>query len=127
MLALLKLRAMGFSFHVDGDKVKYQFEGEGMPDSKQVAELLAELKVNKEAVMAYLREPEESTSVVWPGITVKIFRTRLDCMQVGHCRWMSNVNCWLAPVIKDSQLSGWCRERAKGGGKVGRTGSLSGR
>lgn len=62
-----------------------------------------------------LTAPGEMT--VWPGVVVKIYRTRSDCLAAGHCRWIANSDCLLAPVVKNDYLSGWCRERAKTKGK----------
>ena len=61
---------MGFTFFLEGEKLKYEFIGEGLPDNS-AASLFAEAKANREQVIAYLKgrtmSAEQAIKLAWGG------------------------------------------------------------
>jgi hypothetical protein len=57
LIAVQKLTAMGYRFQVEGDALRYEWQGTGKPDPGQVRPLLALVKEHKPEVLAYLSRP----------------------------------------------------------------------
>ncbi|MGA7562294.1 MAG: hypothetical protein WBW55_03720 [Desulfobaccales bacterium] len=57
VVAVQKLRAMGYDFELAGDRLRYQYHGPGEPDPAQVRPLLEVVKAHKPDVLAYLSKP----------------------------------------------------------------------
>jgi hypothetical protein len=90
----MKLSALGYRFEVAGEKVRWRFEGPGMPDPSQVRPLLAMVKERKPEVLAYLSRPIPPERV-------------LTCHECGHFR----------PAVNSpnpTQAWGHCRKRKRG-------------
>ena len=52
VVAVQKLRAMGYDFELAGDRLRYQYHGPGEPDPAQVRPLLEVVKAHKPDVLA---------------------------------------------------------------------------
>jgi len=70
MQAVRELERLGFRFTIAGEKLRYQYAGEGQPDPAKVRPLLEELKANKQEAIAYLwqrnihrTKPEQKTKI----------------------------------------------------------------
>jgi hypothetical protein len=55
--AVSKLSRLGFAFEVNGDRVRYRYQGPDIPDPAQVRPLLETVKAHKSDVLAYLSKP----------------------------------------------------------------------
>lgn len=53
-----KFHRLGYSLSLDGDNIRFKFTGNGVPLRGDVQPLLDFLRQNKEAVVAFLRQPE---------------------------------------------------------------------
>jgi hypothetical protein len=53
--AIMKLTDIGYHFTLNGDKIRYDWQGPGEPDSSQVAPLFESIKANREAAILFLR------------------------------------------------------------------------
>lgn len=51
----------------------------------------------------------------FPGLVVRLYRTRPDCLAAGFCKQITHENCDLYPVTKAGKLTGFCRKRTPGG------------
>jgi len=60
------------------------------------------------------QEPPAATKV-FPGLVVRLYRTRPDCLAAGFCKQVTHEDCDLYPVTKAGKLSGFCRKRTPGG------------
>jgi hypothetical protein len=58
-IAILELQLLGYTFDVDGGKVRYKLEGE-MKDPTQAAQFFQVLKNDKEGVIRYFERIRES-------------------------------------------------------------------
>jgi hypothetical protein len=54
--AMGKLSKLGFAFEVDGNRVRYRYQGPDNPDPAQVRPLLEVVKAHKPEVLAYLNK-----------------------------------------------------------------------
>jgi hypothetical protein len=52
--AVSKLTRLGFDFEVNGDRIRYRYEGPGEPDPDMVPQLLETMRAYKPDVLAYL-------------------------------------------------------------------------
>ena len=93
-VAMQKLMAMGYRFQVEGDALRYEWQGIGKPDPAQVRPLLALVKEHKPEVLAYLSRPVPQERV-------------LTCYECGHFRAAVN-----SP--NPTQAWGHCEKRDKG-------------
>ena len=57
LIAVQKLTALGYRFQVEGDALRYEWQGIGKPDPAKVRPLLALVKEHKAEVLAYLSRP----------------------------------------------------------------------
>jgi hypothetical protein len=73
LIAVQRLRAMGYRFQVDGEALCYEWRGNGKPDPTQVKPLLALVKEHKAEVLAYLSRLVPTERV-------------LTCYDCGHFR-----------------------------------------
>jgi hypothetical protein len=55
--AISKLSRLGFAFEVNGDRVRYRYQGPDTPDPAQVRPLLKVVKAYKADVLAHLSKP----------------------------------------------------------------------
>ena len=55
--AVSKLSRLGFAFEVNGDRVRYRYQGPDTPDPAQVRPLMEVVKAYKADVLAYLSKP----------------------------------------------------------------------
>ena len=53
--AIMKLTDIGYHFTLNGDKIRYDWQGTGEPDPAQVAPLFEAIKANREAAILFLR------------------------------------------------------------------------
>ncbi len=126
---LTELERRNVKVSLAGDKLRVEAPaGVLTPDLKEVLIkhkplIMVLLKMNSTNPPLKIAKPEANQFVevqnmtAWPGIVVPIYRTRPDCMAAGRCKWLTKDDCLLAPVLKEGQLSGWCRERAKTGNR----------
>jgi hypothetical protein len=63
LIAVQRLRAMGYRFQVDGEALCYEWRGNGKPDPTQVKPLLALVKEHKPEVLAYLGQEQETQNL----------------------------------------------------------------
>ena len=95
LIAVQKLSALGYRFQVvEGDALRYEWQGTGKPDPSQVRPLLALVKEHKPEVLAYLSRPTSPERV-------------LTCHECGHFRTADN-----SP--NPTQAWGHCKKRDKG-------------
>jgi hypothetical protein len=94
LFALQKLSALGYTFQVEGDGLRYEWRGPGKPDPSRVRPLLALVKEHKPEVLAYLSKSNPPERV-------------LTCYDCGHFRPALN-----SP--NPTQAWGHCRRRGKG-------------
>ena len=55
--AVSKLSRLGFAFEVNGDRIRYRYQGPDTPDPAQVRPLLKVVKAYKADVLAHLSKP----------------------------------------------------------------------
>jgi hypothetical protein len=94
LVAVERLRAMGYRFQVEGDALRYEWQGRGKPEPSRVRPLLALVKEHKPEVLAYLSRPISPERV-------------LTCYECGHFR----------PAVNSpnpTQAWGHCKKRNKG-------------
>ncbi len=60
LIAVRRLKAMGYRFQVDGEALCYEWQGTGKPDPSQVRPLLALVKEHKPEVLAYLSQKQKN-------------------------------------------------------------------
>jgi hypothetical protein len=73
LVAVQKLSALGYRFQVEGDALRYEWQGSGKPNPSKVHPLLALVKEHKPQVLAYLSMP------------ISVERI-LTCYECGHFR-----------------------------------------
>jgi hypothetical protein len=94
LVAIQKLKAMGYRFQAEGNTLRYEWQGDGKPDPSQVRPLLALVKEHKPEVLAYLSKPI-------------LLERVLTCFECGHFR----------PAVNSpnpTQAWGHCKKRDKG-------------
>lgn len=55
LAAVQKLTAMGYRFQIDGNALRYEWQGPGKPDPDHVRPLLETIKEHKGEVLTFLR------------------------------------------------------------------------
>ncbi len=53
--AIMKLSAMGYTFKMNGDKIRYDWEGKGRPDMVKANPLFDIIRADREAAILFLR------------------------------------------------------------------------
>lgn len=64
MKAIAELEEMGYTFKLDGETLRYSYEGEGRPDLEHARSLLEYVKRHKEEAIAFLRRRFDPRSVL---------------------------------------------------------------
>jgi len=118
-----QLKRHGVTLHLVDGQVKLKRPWAHWEDAPQEAqELLRQVKGRKMEILGYLRASQQqrepikpATTEVIPGLVVRLYKTRPDCLAAGFCKWVTHEDCNLYPVTRGGKLSGWCRERVPGG------------
>ena len=63
-----QLRAAGYDIGLQGDEITLDFFGDGDPDGAVVKPLIEQVKVNKAALLQYLRHEEMSAAIIGQAI-----------------------------------------------------------
>jgi hypothetical protein len=81
--ALARLEALGYSFSVEGENIRFRYEGKRVPDPEQVTPLLEVLRQQKSEALRFLREQEAERNFqeAWDEI-----RNELPHGMVEHIR-----------------------------------------
>jgi len=92
---VMKLSHLGYRFELQGERVRYKWQGQGDPDPAQVRPLLALVKKYKPQVISYLAQRPQATERV------------LTCYECGH---------FLPAVISPNPTQAWghCRRLDRG-------------
>lgn len=99
MRQIAELEKEGFTFSVVDGKLKYQYEGEGLPD-KTAALLLNEIKTHKVEAIGYLQSKmlnaEEAIKLAWAG------KLQSSCLIAPRQEYRNlwNGPVWLCPTDK---------------------------
>jgi hypothetical protein len=94
LIAVQKLSALGYRFQVEGDSLRYEWQGYGKPDPSQVRPLLALVKEHKPEVLAHLSRPILSERI-------------LTCHECDHFRPA-------VTSLNPTQAFGHCEKRNRG-------------